>query len=73
MRSTCEMIKKQKDDIRAEYKLLRSEMDREEKAKRDAAICKIEDRRKKGNGNIINDRTGQNAVNQIADAAADNQ
>lgn len=34
------MIKKQKDDIRAEYKLLRSEMDREEKARRDAAICK---------------------------------
>ena len=35
------MIKKQKDEIRAEYKLLRSEMSREEKAKRDEAICKV--------------------------------
>ncbi len=33
------MIKKQKDDIREEYKALRSAMSREEKAKRDIAIC----------------------------------
>lgn len=34
------MIKKQKDDIREEYKLLRSQMCPEEKFKRDCAICK---------------------------------
>ena len=34
------MIKKQKDDIREEYKLLRSQMCPEEKFKGDCAICK---------------------------------
>ncbi|MBE6541532.1 MAG: 5-formyltetrahydrofolate cyclo-ligase [Ruminococcaceae bacterium] len=34
------MIKKQKDDIREEYKRLRSEMCPEEKFRRDSAICK---------------------------------
>ena len=34
------MIKKQKDDIREEYKALRREMSREEKFERDSAICK---------------------------------
>ncbi len=34
------MIKKQKDDIREEYKQLRSQMCPEEKFKRDSAICK---------------------------------
>ncbi len=34
------MIKKQKDDIREEYKALRSAMSREEKFERDQAICK---------------------------------
>ncbi len=33
------MIKKQKDDIREEYKALRSLMSPEEKARRDSAIC----------------------------------
>lgn len=33
------MIKKQKDDIREEYKALRHEMSREEKFARDSAIC----------------------------------
>lgn len=33
------MIKKQKDDIREEYKLLRSQMPADEKHKRDTAIC----------------------------------
>ncbi len=34
------MIKKQKDDIREEYKALRSAMSRDEKFIRDRAICK---------------------------------
>lgn len=34
------MIKKQKDDIREEYKEIRRQMSTEEKARRDAAICK---------------------------------
>ena len=33
------MIKKQKDDIREEYKEIRRKMSAEEKQKRDAAIC----------------------------------
>ena len=33
------MIRKQKDDIREEYKALRREMDPEEKFKRDTAVC----------------------------------
>ena len=33
------MIKKQKDDIREEYKEIRRQMSADEKQKRDAAIC----------------------------------
>ena len=34
------MIKKQKDDMREEYKAKRASMDAEEKFRRDSALCK---------------------------------